>query len=129
MKTIYRLCTVEEAVNEMELYDVPDDIMESEDGYQIIISGWWVYIPESGVNLHEGIFCCYDAQEKAYLPDSAVTVIKKAEGEETKEGDWLYYGQDGFVTTLADYLHGKMDREKQPEDDRGGEEEHPYSRA
>ena len=29
--------------------------------------------------------------------------------KETKEGDWLYYEQDGFVITLANYLHGKME--------------------
>lgn len=108
MEKAYRLCMVEEAVSEMELYDVPDDIMESDEDYQIVISGWWVHIPELGLALHEGVFCNYDGEEQAYLPDFSVTVIKEAE-EETKEGDWLYYEQDGFVITLANYLHGKMD--------------------
>lgn len=101
MEKTYRLGEVEEAISEMELYDVPDDIMESNEDYQIVISGWQVYIPEFGIALHEGVFCNYDGDEQAYLPDFSVTVIK--------EGDWLYYEQDGFVITLANYLHGKMD--------------------
>ncbi len=109
MEKAYRLGEVEEAVSEMELYDVPDDIMESDEDYQIIISGWQVYIPELGIALHEGVFCNYDEEEQAYLPDFSVTVIKEAAEEETKEGEWLYYEQDGFVITLANYLHGKMD--------------------
>lgn len=109
MEKAYRLGEVEEAVSEMELYDVPDDIMESDEDYQIVISGWQVYIPELGIVLHEGVFCNYDEEEQAYLPDFSVTVIKEAAEEETKEGEWLYYEQDGFVITLANYLHGKMD--------------------
>lgn len=109
MKKAYRLGEVEEVVSEMELYDVPDDIMESGEDYQIVISGWQVYIPEFGIALHEGVFCNYDGEEQAYLPDFSVTVIKEAVEEETKEGNWLYYEQDGFVITLANYLHGKMD--------------------
>lgn len=109
MEKTYRLGEVEEAISEMELYDVPDDIMESDEDYQIVISGWQVYIPELGIALHEGVFCNYDEEEQAYLPDFSVTVIKEAAEEETKEGEWLYYEQDGFVITLANYLHGKMD--------------------
>ena len=100
---------VEDAIREVGLYDVPDDIMDSEEDCQIIISGWWVHVPELGINLHEGVFSYYDEEEKAYLPDFAVTVIKESAEEETKEGDWLYYEQDGFAITLANYLHGRMD--------------------
>lgn len=103
----YRLNEVEEAVSEMELYDVPDDIIESDEDCRIVISGWWVHIPELELALHEGVFCNYDKEEQAYLPDFSVTVVKEA-AEEIKEGDWIYYEQDGFVITLANYLHGKM---------------------
>ena len=104
MEKAYRLGEVEEILAEMEeLVEVPDDIMESEEDYQIVISGWRVNIPELGLDLHEGMFCYYDEQEKAYLPDFAVTVVKE-EGHE----EWIYYEQDGFVITLANYLHGKM---------------------
>jgi len=99
----YRLGEVEEILAGMEqLAEVPDDIMESDDEYQIVISGWQVHIPELGLNLHEGIYCNFDEEEGGYLPDFAVTVVKE-EGQD----EWLYYEQDGFLITLANYLHGR----------------------
>ena len=102
MENAYRLGEVEEIIAGMELMEVPDDIMESDVDYQIVISGWWVHIPELGLNLHEGVFCNYDGEEGGYLPDFAITVVKE-EGQE----EWIYYEQDGFLITLANYLHGK----------------------
>jgi hypothetical protein len=104
MEKAYRLGEVEEIIAGMELMEVPDDIMESDVDYQIVISGWWVHIPELGLNLHEGVFCNYDGEEGGYLPDFAITVVKE-EGQE----EWIYYEQDGFLITLANYLHGKTD--------------------
>ncbi len=105
MEKAYRLGEVEEILAEMEqLAEVPDDCLESDEDYQIVISGWQVHIPELGLNLHEGVFCNYDEEEGGYLPDFAITVVKE-EGQE----EWIYYEQDGFVTTLANYLHGKTD--------------------
>lgn len=106
MKIPCRLHEAEEIVSEMDLFYVADDIMESDEDYQIVISGWWVYVPELNINLHEGVFCNYDEEEKEYLPDFAITVIMEAEQE--KEGGWLYYEQDGFVITLANYFGGRM---------------------
>lgn len=103
MEKAYRLGEVEEILAGMEqLAEVPDDIMESDEDYQIVISGWRVYIPELGLNLHEGIYCNFDEEEGGYLPDFAVTVVKE-EGQD----EWLYYEQDGFLITLANYLHGR----------------------
>lgn len=105
MEKAYRLGEVEEILAEMEqLAEVPDDCLESDEDYQIVISGWQVHIPELGLNLHEGIFCNYDEEEGGYLPDFAITVVKE-EGQD----EWIYYEQDGFVITLANYLHGKTD--------------------
>ena len=87
-----------------QLAEVPDDIMESDEDYQIVISGWQVHIPELGLNLHEGVYCNYDEDEGGYLPDFAITVVKE-EGQD----EWIYYEQDGFLITLANYLHGKTD--------------------
>lgn len=109
MKIPCRLHEAEEIISEMDLYHVPDDIMESDEEYQLVISGWWVHIPELGINLHEGVFCNYDEEEKEYLPDFAVTVIMEAEGGQ--EGGWLYYEQDGFEITLANYHSGKLPME------------------
>ena len=39
------------------------------------------------------------------MPDFAVTVLYEADkGCE----EWLYFEQDGFVTTMANFLSGKM---------------------
>lgn len=106
---IYRLGAVEEAVCEMELSNVPDDLIEIDENHQIIISGWKVIIPELELALRKGVFCCFDKNEQAYLPDFSVTVIKEMEEEEIKEGEWIYYKQDGFIITLENYLNGKKD--------------------
>lgn len=108
MEKTYRLGEVEEVLAGMEqLAELPDDCLESDEDYQIVISGWQVNIPELGLNLHEGIFCNYDEAEGGYLPDFAITVVKE-EGQD----EWIYYGQDGFLITLANYLHGKTDFEQ-----------------
>lgn len=100
----YRLGQVEEKIYELDLDDTADDLLELDDGNQMVISGWWVHIPELGLNLHEGVFCLYDESEKEYLPDFSVTVIKESGQEE-----WIYYEQDGFVVTLANWLKGSVE--------------------
>lgn len=105
-----RLREAEEIIGGMELFYVADDILECDVDCQIVISGWWVHIPELGINLREGVFCNYDETEKEYLPDFAVTVIMEA-GTEEEEGRWLYYEQDGFEITLANYHSGKLTME------------------
>lgn len=102
-----RLHKAEEIVSGLDVSHVPDDIMESEEDACIVISGWWVHIPELNLNLHEGVFCNYDEEEKAYLPDFAVTVIMEADRNK-QEGEWLYYEQDGFEITLGNYHSGRM---------------------
>lgn len=105
LEQAYRVGEVEEILSEMKLLaEIPDDILETDGNSQIVISGWRVHIPELGLDLHEGIICCYDENEGGYLPDFAVTVVKEGGQEE-----WIYYEQDGFLITLANYLHGKME--------------------
>lgn len=109
MEKVYRLGMVEEIINEMDLHNVPADIIESWQGCQIVISGWRVNIPELGVNLHQGVLCSYDGEAEACLPDYAITVVTKPAGEVVAEGEWIYYEQNGFMLTLLNYLHGEMD--------------------
>ena len=45
MNKRYRLGEIEEAVSEMEeLIDIEDDIAEIDDDFQIVVSGWSVYV-------------------------------------------------------------------------------------
>lgn len=99
--------TVEEVLTELDLEDIPDDMLEREEEYQIVISGWWVEIPKLRLCLYEGIFCNYEEEEQAYLPDFFITVIK-----EMGMDDWIYYEQDGFLITLANWLHGSVEMEQ-----------------
>ena len=102
-----RLHEAEEIISEMDLCHVPDDIMESEEDYRIVISGFRMYIPELGICIHEGVFCNYDEEEKEYLPDFSITVIMDADTE-MKEGEWLYYEQDVFFDNLSQLLQWKI---------------------
>lgn len=101
----YRLYEVEEAIAEMDTLDVEDDIAETDEDMQLVISGWYVIIPELNLYLREGLVCIWDEEEKMFMPDFAVTVVYEGDIE-SKE--WLYYEQDGFVVTLANWLNGRL---------------------
>lgn len=105
-----RLREVEEIVQELDLSYVADDIVETEEDYCLAASGWWICIPELQINVHEGVFCNYDENEQEYLPDFSITIIMEADTE-LKEGKWIYYEQDGFEITLANYYGGKLSME------------------
>nr|WP_294485161.1 hypothetical protein [uncultured Anaerosporobacter sp.] len=101
----YRIYEVEEVISEMDLLEVEDDIVETDEDMQLVISGWYVTIPELNLNLREGVVCVWDEEEKLFMPDFAVAVIYEGELD-SKE--WLYYEQDGFVVTLANWLNGRL---------------------
>lgn len=105
MEKLYRLMDVEEIVAEMDMSEVADDVVETDEQYQLVISGWYVYIPTLNMRLHEGIVCNWDEQAKMFMPDFSVTVL--FEGEENEER-YIYYEQDGMVITLANWLNGVM---------------------
>lgn len=42
---------------------------------------------------------------KSYLPDSCVAVVYP---EEPAVTEYLYFKQDGIVTTMANWLHGQL---------------------
>lgn len=101
-----RLADLEKMLEKLELSEVPDDIVELEEGYQLVVSGWYVNIPKLKIRLHEGIVGYWDEEVKEYLPDFSVTVIYPADLGET---EYIYYEQDGIFTTMINWLHGQMD--------------------
>lgn len=105
----YRIYEVEEVISEMDLLEVEDDIAETDEDMQLVISGWYVAIPELNLNLREGVVCVWDEEEKLFMPDFAVTVIYEGDIESK---DWIYYEQDGFVVTLANWLNGRLSVEQ-----------------
>lgn len=105
MEKRYRFGEVEEAVADMELCDVADDIAETDEEYQLIVSGWWVHIPELHLRLYEGVVCNWEEESQMFMPDFSVTVVCE---EEAGASEYLYYEQDGMVITLANWLNGRM---------------------
>ena len=104
-----RLEDVEEKMAETDTFDVPDDIAETDDNYQLVISGWYVKIPSLNLYLRAGVMCLWDEDEKVYMPDFDVAVIYEDENELSS---YLYYEQDGFVVTVNNWLHGRLDYEE-----------------
>ena len=104
-----RLEDVEEKMAETDTFDVPDDIAETDDNYQLVISGWYVKISSLNLHLRAGVMCLWDEDEKIYMPDFDVTVIYEDENELSS---YLYYEQDGFVVTVNNWLHGQLDYEE-----------------
>ena len=99
MNKRYRLGEIEEAVVEMEeRIDIEDDIAEIDDDFQIVVSGWSVYVESLNLTLRQGIACVWDAEEGLFMPDFDVTIVYEG-NIETQE--WLYYEQDGMVVTLG----------------------------
>lgn len=103
----FRLFEVEDKVSEMELV-TDDTVAEVDDDMELVLSGWWVYIPDLNISLRQGTVCIWDEEEKIFMPDFDVTVVY--EGTVT-ESEWLYYEQDGFAITLANWLSEKLDME------------------
>lgn len=102
MGSQYRLAEIEDAVAEMEeLLDIPDELVEGNEEYRITRCGWWAYIPELDLCLHEGTFFIYDEDEQDFMPDFSLTLIRK-----NGQDGWLYYEQDGFAISLANWLRG-----------------------
>ena len=110
MNKRYRLGEIEEAVSEMEeLIDIEDDIAEIDDEFQIVVSGWSVYVESLNLTLRQGIACVWDAVEGLFMPDFDVTIVYEG-NIETQE--WLYYEQDGMVVTLGNWLNGRLSCEQ-----------------
>ena len=69
MSRRYRLVDVEEAIAESEdLADVADDIAETDEDMQLVISGWHVYVEALNLSMRQGIVCVWDEDAKMYTP-------------------------------------------------------------
>ena len=110
MNKRYRLGEIEEAVSEMEeLIDITDDIAEIDDDFQIVVSGWSVYVESLNLTLRQGVACIWDTEAGLFMPDFDVTIVYEG-NIETQE--WLYYEQDGMVVTLGNWLNGRLSCEQ-----------------
>ena len=71
-----RLGEIKDAVSEMEeLIGLEDDIAEIDDDFQIVVSGWSVYVESLNLTLSQGIACLWDAEEVLFMPDFDVTIV------------------------------------------------------
>ena len=103
------MAEVEKVIEEMDLSEIPEDVVELEDEYQLVVSGWYVHIPKLHLRLHEGVVGYWDEEMKEYMPDFCVTIIYP---EDPAETEYLYYEQDGMFTTMVNWLHGQMSIEE-----------------
>ena len=51
------------------------------EGRQLVVSGWWLFLPQLNLQLHEGILCNWDEEEQIFMPDVAVTVVYEADAD------------------------------------------------
>ena len=101
----YRLGDIEEIISEMEFEDRCDEIVEIDDDLQLVISGWYVVVPSLSLTLRAGVACAFDEEAGMFMPDFDVTVLYEYELTADK---WIYYEQDGFTVTLANWLNGRL---------------------
>ena len=66
-------------------------------------------IPSLNLYLRAGVMCLWDEDEKVYMPDFDAIVIYEDANELSS---YLYYEQDGFVVTVNNWLHGRLDYEE-----------------
>ena len=94
---------VEEYIFESDIC-VDDVVLSKSEDSLVVKSGYYAHVPELGFNVHDGMFYCRD-DDGEYMSDFAIAVIcdEAADGPE----DCLYWEQDGFVVSLANYLHGQ----------------------
>lgn len=101
----YRLGDIEEVISEMEFEDRCEEIVEIDDDLQLLISGWYVVVPSLTLTLRAGVACVFDEEAGMFMPDFDVTVLYE---DELADGMWLYFEQDGFTVTLANWLNGRL---------------------
>ena len=101
----YRLGDIEEIISEMGFEDRCDEIVEIDDDLQLVISGWYVVVPSLSLTLRAGVACAFDEEAGMLMTDFDVTVLYE---DELMTDEWIYYEQDGFTVTLANWLNGRL---------------------
>ena len=71
------------------------DIAEMEEDW-LVISGWYVWIPEHALILRKGIICIRDNESGMHMPDEAVTVMQKGYDDTA-----LFYVRGSFAEAVS----------------------------
>lgn len=98
----YRLSEVEEVISNHD-----DDLFDSDsvlisDEMIMELGGTRVFISSLNWTLRTGVVSMLNESSGEFEPDFSITAIYEGTGEDPEK--WLYYGQDGFVTTVHNYL-------------------------
>lgn len=101
----YRLGELEEKLSELEFEDRCDEYVEVDENLLLVVSDWYVEVPSLALTFRIGVACVYDDEAEMYMPDFDITVLYEGELEADK---WIYYEQDGFVVTLANWLNSRL---------------------
>lgn len=104
MEKAYCLGNVEEELFMMDFDYRPCEIAEIETtkgAKALIISSWWVHVPELEVNVYQGVICKTEEETEA-LPELYVTIIRAQ-----NEPLWFCYEEADIITTLFHWLEGR----------------------
>lgn len=104
-KLKYRLGELEEKLSELEFEDRCDEFVEVDENLLLVVSDWYVEIPSLALTFRMGVACVFDEEAQMYMPDFDITVLYEGELGADK---WIYYEQDGFVVTLANWLTSRL---------------------
>lgn len=119
---------LEEKLSELEFEERCEEFVKIDDELLLIVSDWYVEVPSLALSFRSGVACVFDEDTEMYMPDFDVTVLYEGEpksdkyskiedsviitsDESTQESfytDVLYYEQDGFVITLANWLNSRL---------------------
>ncbi len=72
------------------------------DGKVLLLSGLRVYLPQSSITVHEGIYCHRDS-DRVFQPEYAVSAVV-----DRKTGELLYDEEENFVETVFHWQNGKI---------------------
>ena len=101
----YRLDEVEDAIaesDEFEFGDADYPVVGLCDSMRLELEPVLIHIPALDLLLRSGAVSVLDEDTGEFSPDSSVTAIY--DGNDPEPGHWLYYEQDGFVTTVHNYM-------------------------